>query len=135
MYTVKYLGCFFDPEEIKKHLTKLERNVLDRVIPFPHVTVSYSPTSVPWDLFGKEVTVKVVGYGNDGENEALQVAFLSVPAELSALAAEVSVPHITLSVSKGGKSVNSRDLEFKPIAPYVLTGIFGAMDEDGEIHT
>lgn len=134
MYTVKYIGCFFAPEEVKKCLTDLERNVLDREISAPHVTFSYEPKSVPWEFFGEEVTVKAVGYGNDGENEALQVEFIKLPAGLNELTSEIAVPHITLSVSKRGRSVNSRWLEFKPITPFAMTGIFGAMDDEGAIH-
>lgn len=135
MDTVKYCGCFLDPQAVKKGLDGVLRNVLYRQIPDLHITFAYRPDSVPWDEMGKEVRVNVVGYGNDGENEALLVEFAEVPAGLQELAARIAVPHITLSVSREGRSVNSRWLEFTPIAPYTLTGIFGVMDEDGQVRT
>lgn len=133
MNTVKYIGCFFDPEELRKHLINLERKALSEAVSSPHVTFVYSPVYVPWNLLGEEITVKAVGYGNNGENEALKIEFLELPAGLKALAAEIAVPHITLSVSENGEAVNSRDLEFNPTEPFVLTGVFGAMGRDGKI--
>ena len=135
MEKVEYIGCFFDPQEMKKHVNGIERTALYRTISSPHVTFVYNPSSIPKEMLGQEVTVQAEGYGNDGENEALQVSFLKLPAGLEALAAGIPVPHITLSVSRQGKPVNSRYLTFKPIAPFALTGIFGAMDEDGVLHT
>ena len=135
MLTVQYIGCFFDPETFQKQLNQLAREPLDRKIPTPHITFVYEPESIPWEQFGKEVTVNVVGYGNNGENEALKVAFVQLPDELKTLASEIAVPHITLSVAKTGSSVNSKFLDFAPITPFPLKGIFGAMDTEGTVRT
>ena len=135
MENIKYIGCFFDPETLAEKLVTMERTFLFRKIPAPHVTFVYAPVQVPEELFGETITVTVIGYGNNGENEALLVMFSYVPDSLKALAAAIPVPHITLSVSENGSSVNSKDLAFRNTAPFTLTGVFGAMDMEGHIYT
>ena len=135
MKAIKYIGCFFEPAQLQEKLTGYERTPLFRTISAPHITFAYRPEAVDTALFGIPVTVEAVGYGNDGENEALQVVFRELPGELKNLADHIAVPHITLSVSEQGQSVNSRYLPFLPIAPFTLTGVFGAMDEAGNIYT
>lgn len=134
MKNIKYIGCFFDYETVYQKARETEENRLYRCIKHPHVTFEYRPQYVPYELFGSEITVKVVGYGCDGENEAFLVEFEGLSGEICELAASIKIPHITLSVSKHGQSVNSYKLEFEPITPFTLTGIFGGMDEEGEVH-
>ena len=55
--------------------------------------------------------------------------------ELFALAEHIKKPHITISVSKDGESVNSSKLTFHEIEPFCITGTFSGMDEEGNIHT
>lgn len=44
------------------------------------------------------------------------------------LCEKVKVPHITLSVSKDGKTVNTRYVEFAPISsPFSIQGVYGAV--------
>lgn len=130
---VKYIGCFFDPAELEEKLQALERKPLFRAIPAPHITFVYRPEAIPAELFGLPVKVEAVGYGNDGENEALQVAFAELPEALRPLGDSIPVPHITLSVAENGESVNSGFLTFKPIVPFMLTATFGAMHDSGKI--
>lgn len=135
MTKIEYIGCFFDPEIYLQIPQAGRQGPLYRTIACPHVTFAYSPKSVPFSLFGTPVSVKVVGYGCDGVNEALQVEFVDLPRELQGLAAEIPVPHITLSVAKNGKPVNSRFLSFQPTESYILQGIFGGMGLDGLLYT
>lgn len=133
MDNVKYFGCFFNADDLKKQ--NYEAKPLFRIIEVPHITLKYRPNEVPQDLIGLSVTVRVVGYGNNGENEALGVEFLEIPNGLSVIANEIAVPHITLSVAEGGQSVNSKYLSFEPIEPFEITGIIGVMDEDKKVYT
>ena len=75
-----------------------------------HVTLSYRPSEDIWaelkPYIGKEVEVKVVGYGNDGQNEGLLVEFDGIPY----YGAEKK--HITLSIAEGAKAVNTGFLDF-----------------------
>lgn len=135
MEEIRYIGCFFTPEDVEAAMLTQPRQRLYRTIAHPHVTFAYRPESVPAELFGLSVTVKAVGCGNDGENEALLVEFAELPPALKPLADEIPVPHITLSVSEDGQPVNSRYLDFRPIAPFFLTGVFGGMDEADGLHT
>lgn len=131
MNTIKYFGCFFSPEELGDALAGFERKPLYRTITSPHITIIYRPDEIPEELIGAEICVSVIGYGNDGENEALLVEFKDLPAKLRTLTENIPVPHITLSVSRDGHSVNSRNLTFRPIPPFSLVGKVGIMGEDG----
>lgn len=133
--TMRYTGCFFDPKLLKKHLKNYDRYPLSRTITDPHVTFAYRPKKVPSELFGQTVTVRAIGYGSDGENEALLVEFENLPDPLQSYTEAIPVPHITLSISESGKAVNSCMLKFKPITPFVLAGVFGGMDMAGTVHT
>ena len=132
---IKYTGCFFELQLLQAHLERYDRNPLVCPISHPHVTFVYRPEEVPAMLFGQRVTVRAIGYGCDGENEALQVEFADLPDCLKPYTGDIAVPHITLSIAESAKAVNSRYLEFKPIVPFPLTGIFGGMDEAGTVHT
>lgn len=134
MKTIEYIGCFFDVETVQQIPLSERRGPLFRTIRAPHVTFVYQPEEVPFSLFGTKVTVKVIGYGCDGTREALRVELVDLPQELMLLAADISVPHITLSVAEGGKPVESRFLTFDPIEPFFLEGVFGGMDIDGLLH-
>ena len=133
MEKMKYLGCFFDPQQLQEALKAYPRQILHREIEHPHITVVYHPNEIPWELFGSKVRVRCVGYGCDSGNEALLVEFAEFPAELETAFRQVTVPHITLSVAQGGRSVNSGRLAFLPMLPFELDGIFGGKDEAGSL--
>ena len=130
---IKYIGCFFDPEALRQIPKAGRTGPLYRTITHPHVTFAYRPQKVPVSMFGAPITVRVVGYGCDGTNEALQVEFIDLPEELLALAADIPIPHITLSVAENGKPFDSRFLNYHPTETYLLKGIFGGMALDGTL--
>ena len=133
--TIKYIGCFFNSEQLQGFLKGYTRQKLDREIVNPHVTFLYRPTDVPANLFGQKVTINVIGYCCNGENEALLAEFVNLPKSLKAYTKNIAIPHITLSIAESAKSVNSYKLDFTPITPFTLDGIFGGMDEAGTVHT
>ena len=135
MKKMKYIGCFLNKDELAERAALQRAEGLAKQIEHPHVTFFYHPETVPAAQFGKAVMLRVVGYGCDGENEAFSVIFEDLPKGLAELASAIERPHITLSVSETGKAVNSRDLTFRPITPFLLTGVFGGMDFDGTVHT
>lgn len=132
---IEYIGCFFDPEALQRIPITERQGPLYRAIASPHVTFDYFPKEVPVSSFGKPVTVKVVGYGCDGINEALKVELVDLPQELHGLGSKIPVPHITLSVAENGKPVDSRFLSFRPTEPHLLKGIFGGMRLDKTLLT
>lgn len=120
-----YTGIFFDAAEVeKKYSENLTRNKLAKAIPNPHVTVKFRPKKVNDALFGIPVKVTVVGYASDGENEgvAVQISEEGLPQEFVELLREIPRPHITLSISNTGRSVNTARLDFKPCQQFTLTG-------------
>lgn len=123
-----YIGAFVSSKQLKN----ISGNRLAREIVNPHVTFKFRPDHVNTSLFGKEVHIKVIGYGNDGINEGVKVKLYAKNPELQKLADKVEIPHITLSVSEQGKPVNTRFLSFKQIEePITITGIFGGFSPEG----
>ena len=126
MEKIEYIGCFFDPQALQQFPMSKREGPLYRQISMPHVTFAYAPKEVPFSIFGAEVTVKVVGYGCDGVNEALQVELVEFPDALLPLITEIQVPHITLSVAKGGKPIGSRFLHFQPVESFLFYILFSS---------
>ena len=135
MREIEYIGCFFPRDVIGEWAAAQCGERLYRTIANPHVTFAYRPEKIPYEAFGTPVEVTVVSYGCDGENEAFGVELGDLPQVLLPLAQQIAVPHITISVSKRGKPVNSRYVSFAPIKPFVLQGIFGGMGTDGKVYT
>ena len=135
MRKIEYIGCFFDRKTILEKAAQQYPDRLYRTIDCPHVTFAYRPDWIPYEAFGCPITVMVVSYGCDGENEAFGVELSDLPDVLQPLAQQIAVPHITISVSRTGKPVNSRYVPFAPIEPFVLRGVFGGMGMDGNVHT
>ena len=136
MIDIEYIGCFFEVEDVKRIAEKCSPERLSRVIASPHVTFAYRPEHIPCELFGTPVSVRVVGYGRNEENEAFSVEFSFLPESLEALAQKIKIPHITVSVSKGGKPVNSNKLEFTRLEnSFILKGVFGGKGSDGFVYT
>ena len=134
MSSITYIGCFFEWQDLNDGLHSYRRTPLFRAITHPHVTFAYKPTNVMRSCFGMPVTVRVIGYACDGENESLLVEFVQLPEPLTALAETIAVPHVTLSVSQDGEPVNSRYLTYQPSEPFLLTGVFGGMDHQHCLH-
>ena len=128
-----YIGCFFDVDRLWAAVEPIAPRRLERPIRAPHVTFVYRPEQVNTRLFGREVTVQVIGYGNDGRNEGLQVEVLTGDPELQTLARRIPVPHITLSVSHEGRPVDTARIAFSPVEPFRLTGRFGGYRPDGTV--
>lgn len=123
---IAYTGVFFEKESFytlvseRVSSSRLHQNVLH-----PHVTFQYMPQIVPEALFGEKAEFRVIGYGNDGQNEGLLIEWLSGAPQLKQLYDEIKIPHITLSYAEYGNPVNTRYLDFKPITPFDISGVFG----------
>ncbi len=133
-----YIGLFFESDAIIEGVSSITRNPLEVSIKNLHVTFAYKPKLVDESLFGEPVTVFVTGYASDGANEALKVALVSDNPAVNSYINEVAVPHITLSRSSDGHSVNSRYLDFEPVQleegqEIKFTGIFGGFGFDGKV--
>lgn len=94
-------------------IDKMDSN-LDKDIEFKHITTEFRPTKTHEHLYGTMATFTITGYANNGINEGCSVALKSCDNdELVDLFNNISVPHITLSVSNEGKPVNTKNLNFK----------------------
>lgn len=102
---------------------------LDKVVIFQHITFGFK-TEFPEELRGKLVdNIQIIGYANDGTNEAFEV---QIPEwMMKKYYSGASISHITLSTSWDGKPVDSCKLNFQPIVPFNIEGMFGYFDEGG----
>ena len=125
MCEYEYVGCFFDYDELTKAVKQLRQFPLECEKLSPHVTFEYKPSYVDTSLFGTVVFVKIIGYGNDGENEGVLVTLTCDNEELNRTIKKIKKPHITLSVSKKGKAVNTKLLDFKSVEPIYISGYYG----------
>lgn len=138
MRKIIYYGVFFDEEESKK-LYKLDKKPLEKIAKDLHVTFRYFPFPNERinDVVGKEISLKVIGYGNNEKNSALLV---EVPSEFKKYYRHrfkkdgnviFIVPHITLSLSNDSTPKESRDLNFARLNnPITITGRFGYFVSD-----
>ena len=83
-------------------------------------------------MVGKEVSVEIIGYGVDDDNEAYMV---SLPSELLDIYENSYPVHVMLSVSSTGMPVDSKDLPFWGLdEPFTVTGTIGYFGFDGRRH-
>ena len=72
----------------------------------------------------------MVGEGSTDDNQGFEI---EVPNELKEYYKGAYIPHITMSVSKTGKPVNTKDIDFKKIKPFEVTGKIGYFTDRGTI--
>ena len=120
-----YVGCFVRRQELLEKVRHISSGHLYRIIENPHVTFAYKPESVDETLFGEPLEITMTGYANDGKNEGVKVELTAENPRIREMIAQIEVPHITLSVSETGESVNTRFLDFSPITPIKITGKYG----------
>lgn len=129
----KYIGCFIEPEEFAKILARIPEKRLYRIIEHPHITFAYRPADADESLFHEKINIRVVGYGNNTENEGVKVELSMDHPRLQKMAESIAVPHITISVSKDGRSVDTGALSFREIPPFEITGRFGGYTWQGTV--
>ena len=128
-----YTGCFVSPEELFDKVEHLRWDPLEREIQTPHVTFAYQPRQVDDSLFGQPVDITIDGYGNDGYNEGVAVTLTAENPAILELYEEIDLPHITLAVSRDGASADTRYLDFEPVEPVHIRGVFGAYTARGTV--
>ena len=120
-----YIGIFFNYEELHNKI-KMIGNRLERRIINPHVTFMYKPDTVDESLFGEKVKIKIIAYGNNGDNEGFKVELFTSNKHLQKMINNIPVPHVTISISDTGKAVNTRFLDFVPLNNSIeIEGKFG----------
>ena len=125
MANYEYVGCFLDYGELSEKVKDLRRDPLQNDKRNPHVTFEYMPAVVNEALFGQEILVTIVGYGNNGENEGLQVSLSSDNAIIDGMIRRIDRPHVTLAVSDSGQAVNTKFLDFYRVEPIRIVGHYG----------
>lgn len=135
---LSYEGIFFDEEAIKL-IRFLEGNHLLKPIDNVHCTFKYHPNEdeIFDEIVGKEFEIDLIGYGCDGQNSGFEI---KLPNELDSFfinyeknSNDKKIPHITVSLAKGAKAVNTAYLDFIPLSKeVVLKGKFGYLIKEGK---
>ena len=128
-----YVGCFIRLRDFQNAVKGIRKNPLENDIQDPHITFAYRPREVDQFLFGTSIKIKIVGYGNDGENEGLKVQLSSSEPHMQYMIDELEIPHITIAVSNEGKPVNTKRLIFEEIEPIELYGKYGGYAKWGKV--
>lgn len=124
-----YEGFFFD-RSVQEFIGSLWHTIEHQ-----HVTTEYKPSVAHPELYGKKATFRIVGYGNDGENEGFLVRLTDCDdPDIDEIYNKIERPHITISVSPTGKPVNTGKLRFHAFYGKEITLRFGAFNmESGMI--
>ena len=135
---IKYVGLFFDKKETNL-IKSLEENDLGNQNDLLHCTFKYRPDDNGFfdDIIGKIFEIYLIGYGNDGNNSGFEI---SLPDELLKYYinynednSSLLKPHITVSLSKDAKAVDTKNLKFIPLEKKVkVMGTFGYWLKNGE---
>ena len=124
-------GLFLDKEseELLADETATLGGFLEKRVEDPHITFEYGDeiTQYPKEHSG-EYEVTVIGFGSNKNNTGFLV---DIPKELEALYSGAVKKHITMSLSGMGKAVDTKDLDFHPITPFVVKCHLG-MKEHGK---
>lgn len=128
-----YLGCFVKFKDFQAAIRCIRKNPLENDIQDPHITFAYKPKEVVQSLFGEKIHIIIVGYGNDGLNEGLKVQLRADNPSIQSMIDQLEVPHITIAVSSEGKSVNTKNLDFKNINPIEMEGKYGGYARWGKV--
>ena len=128
-----YIGWFIPADELFDAVSSFAPQRLEIPVKYPHITLAFRPSEVDTSLFGSAARLTITGYGNDGENEGVSVTVEPSEPILAAQLSALKIPHITLSVSASGKPLNTAKLDFLPVPPCTLTGIFGAFTSEGTL--
>lgn len=130
-----YTACFLSLKQLYEVGDHYGLVHLEQIIQNPHMTVEFSPHTVDESLFGEQVKITIVGYGKDTRNEGFKVVAHADNAKLQQMIERILVPHITISISCSGKPVDTKLLNFDPIKPTTLFGIYGAYNQLGQVIT
>ena len=146
MEIISYQGIFLDKESIKK-LVEMQEEKLTNVVMEMHCTFKYRPEKKETESFlnklgNKAIFLKIVGYASDGKNSGFEVELTDEQREVyfnthiiddNTNKTEMTIPHITVSLSDNAKAVNTRNLKFKRLKePFYISGRAGVCIVDKE---
>ena len=150
MEIITYQAVFLDETSIKK-LIEMQKEKLPKMPKDMHCTFKFMPSNKEIEefskvLLGKKVSLKVVGYSSNGKNSGFEIE-LEPEQELvytnshivkkdETSKVERTTPHITVSMSKDAKAVDTGFLNFEPLQePFEITGTGGFFVTDREKNT
>ena len=117
-FLMLYEGFFFES------LGGMMKNVVEN----QHITTQILPTFIHSIMYGRKAKFKIIGYANDGQDEALKVVMMEGDEQMRALY-ELANPYIMLSFTKAieNDDKNWNSLSFEQIDGPILEGTFGGV--------
>lgn len=126
-----YCGIFLNSESSEK-LINMQNVKLEKIVKNIHCTFKFMPTAEEEkefsSLIGKDICMKIVGYGNDNENSGFSV---EIPKELEKIYHGSNQPHITVSLGNNGRAVNTGNLVFRNVEHFNVYGKMGICYDSG----
>lgn len=133
-HDVIYEAIFVSPSAVESALEMCDTPPqLAKTIEHPHVTLAYKPDSPHEDIMGKEVSIRLIGYGCDQQNAGFLAEVKSHDPAVRELCDVRRNLHITTSIANGAKARNTVDLDFEPIEPIMIRGVCGAFDTSQQV--
>ena len=118
---ISYEGLFFD-DDVIQYLYELEEQSLGVTNDILHCTFKYHPSDkeIFNEIAGKFFEIYLIGYGNDGKNSGflvdlpdnLKKYYINYDEEMNE---KLKVPHITISLAKGARAIDTKNLCFKKL--------------------
>lgn len=136
-----YTGIFVDHGTLLDMLydnnpTVVNLGRLEKTVPDNYISVAFRSDAEGLEKFyGKKVTLKIVGYGRDDNNEGLKAEIYPTDDEdLNLILRGVADPVIPLSTSSKGLIKNTKTLRFWSLFnPFFIDGVFAGVDSKGHI--
>ena len=130
-----YCGVFIDKDSART-LSEAQKVKLSKPIQNMHCTFVFRPSRADEIAFnnaiGTYTKLKVIAYGNSGENSGFMV---EIPDNLKHLYKGCANPHITVSIADNGRAVNTGYIDFNAIEPFYVCGTLGIYYDTGIVKT
>mgnify|MGYP004518577431 CR=1 FL=1 len=145
MEKVIYIGVFFDLEAVKSAVKQNGGVALEKEISLPHITLAFRPSDVELQklqpLLNKEVEVKLDEFAHNDRNAGFRVSIVA-PDGIVENFLKGKIPHITTSVGKDGRPVDTPKLfdgsfegvNFVQVDSQTIIGRIGVFCSDGQVY-
>lgn len=136
-----YTGIIVSHKELLDNLyahnpTIVRLGRLDKLTPTNYISVGFrGETEGHEKFYGTKITLKIVGYGRDDDNEGLRVEIHPTGnKELDNILKKVTDPVISLSTSATGLAKNAKSLRYWALFnPFFITGVYSGINSKGHV--
>lgn len=132
-----FTGFFVDWEMLLNAIRDIRVSPLANDAPISCAILENNPISVDETLFGIRAMLEIVGYANDGRNEAVFARVHASDSKIASICGEDEMLPIPLSSSKKGNERYTAELLPKPVSARLprLPAIYGGRNTGGRNNT